>query len=201
MQQIIKNILIVILLSIIIISIIFYWWQWPGLLLAMKSKRIVPFGSCNFGYCVDGAILSPQETLKNSTAVFAGKVIKLEGSRPLMVTLRILDVWKGQIFKDTIAIATGYTEDIGSAEGSYITYPFVNGKKYLIYAYIDRGENLLRANTGYFSSGIIPLSDAKKDLKELGLARRAKLLLIVDFLALLIISVLLIKKRKKEIIN
>ncbi len=107
----------------------------------------------------------PKESLEASSAVFSGKVLKIEdaGEFERAVTLEVKGIWKGVAGK-TVTIRT-------ASNGAICGYSFVKGKSYLVYAReIKRGEGeeaekLLM--TG-LCSRTTPLEAAEEDLKELG---------------------------------
>lgn len=98
--------------------------------------------------------------MRNSGAVFAGKVVSAErdnlagGYSQMSVTFEVSDVWKGNV-KDTVVVTTGMGGgDCGS--------DFVVGEEYLVYAY----------GSGPYSTSSCSrtsvLSAATEDLEELG---------------------------------
>jgi hypothetical protein len=109
---------------------------------------------------------TPQQSLKNSGTVFAGKVIDVvdeakmhpEVSRPLLgfkVTFEVSNVWKGQANRQFVV----RTSDSSASCG----YSFEKGKEYLVYA-SNQGSQL---ETG-LCSGTKPLANARPDLAVLG---------------------------------
>jgi hypothetical protein len=109
---------------------------------------------------------TPQQSLKNSGTVFAGRVIDVvdegemrpEVSRPLLgfkVTFEVSTVWKGQPNRQFVV----RTSDSSASCG----YSFEKGKEYLVYA-SNQGSQL---ETG-LCSGTKPLANARPDLAVLG---------------------------------
>lgn len=109
---------------------------------------------------------TPQQSLKNSGTVFAGRVIDVvdegemrpEVSRPLLgfkVTFEVSNVWKGQPNRQFVVRTSGSSASCG--------YSFEKGKEYLVYA-SNQGSQL---ETG-LCSGTKPLANARPDLAVLG---------------------------------
>jgi len=81
--------------------------------------------------------VSPKESLRNSTAVFAGKVIDIDipgwmmisSADPVRITFEVSSVWKGGGYK-TIMVETARSE-------ASCGYSFTKDEEYLVYA---RGE-------------------------------------------------------------
>jgi hypothetical protein len=94
---------------------------------------------------------SPREELQRVDAVFSGEVINLS-FRSAKVVFKVEKLWKGPGAKE---IALEYI-------GSDCTYPFVVGKKYLVYA---SGKEILKTST---CDRTKDLDKASVDLKELG---------------------------------
>jgi hypothetical protein len=94
---------------------------------------------------------SPREELQRKDAVFSGEVISRD-FKTAKVEFKVEKVWKGLGAK---RIALKYI-------GSDCTYPFVVGKKYLVYAF---GKEILETNT---CTRTKELDKAADDLKELG---------------------------------
>ena len=78
---------------------------------------------------------SPDDALKNSDAVFSGKVLSLQETNtgymkssadPVVVTFEVDDVWKGPQTK-TITVST-------AASSASCGYEFQEGEKYIVYA-------------------------------------------------------------------
>lgn len=108
---------------------------------------------------------SPQDYLQGPTAIFAGKVIKIE--KPTGSTSSTADLinvmfetsrwWKGPGTK-TFTIFT-------AREGASCGYPFKEGEKYLVYSSKEKESG--RWETGLCDSNKV-LAEADSDLKELG---------------------------------
>jgi hypothetical protein len=73
-----------------------------------------------------------RDAYRNSAAVFAGKVVGIDKSRPQVnyITIQIIDVWKGMLRPPTITIVTGKTPQD-------CEFPFLPETDYLIYAVPD----------------------------------------------------------------
>ncbi len=107
----------------------------------------------------------PKESLEAASAVFSGKVLKIEdaGEFERAVTLEVKSIWKGVAAK-TVTIRT-------ASDGAICGYSFVKGKSYLVYAREikqgegDEAEKLLTTN---ICSRTTPLEAAEEDLKALG---------------------------------
>ena len=103
------------------------------------------------------------DSLEQASAVFAGKVVKVNPTpsqtnvEPIQVTFEISKVWKGELNKTTIV----RTAANSAMCGNY----FEIGEKYLVYAYSD-GEELMTN----LCSRTARLKDAKQDLNDLGTA-------------------------------
>ncbi|MFE6167366.1 hypothetical protein ACFVP8_05720 [Viridibacillus arvi] len=107
----------------------------------------------------------PKEALKDSSAVFSGKVIdtvdrnknnEIQSSAdPIAILFDVDKSWKGVHQKQVIV----YSERSSASCG----YGFSLNEKYLVYAYKDDGE--LRVNA---CSRTAPLSGAKEDIQALG---------------------------------
>lgn len=109
---------------------------------------------------------TPQQSFKNSRAVFAGKVIDVveqsernqEVSDPLTgvkVIFEVSKVWKGKVEKQQVVLTSGSSASCG--------YYFAKGKEYLVYT--SGQESVMQ--TG-LCSGTKPLSNAQADLAVLG---------------------------------
>jgi hypothetical protein len=109
---------------------------------------------------------TPQQSLKNSGTVFAGRVIDVidaseknpEISRPLLgfeVIFEVSKVWKGKVEKQQVVLTSSSSASCG--------YYFEKGKEYLVYA-STQGTQL---ETG-LCSGTKPLANARPDLAVLG---------------------------------
>ena len=109
--------------------------------------------------------LSPDEEVSKYDAVFSGKVINvsevnlndpiLSSSEPMLVTLDIDKVWKGDK-KETIIVKTALTS-------ASCGFPFVENQEYIVYAAAYNDETL-EVNS---CSRTSLLSDAIEDLQEL----------------------------------
>ena len=109
---------------------------------------------------------SPKIALKKSTAVFVGKVLKVEqyrdyqGVKFLKATCRVDRFWKG-ITANTIVVIT-------PASSSACGFMFAKGQRYLVYANWQASPTGLRTTT---RTRTADLSEAKKDLDSLGVGR------------------------------
>lgn len=110
---------------------------------------------------------SVEENLQNKTAVFTGKVIRLEqpkpdedgsisSAAPVKITLEVAEVWKGEIGKET---------DVYTAmdEASCGYGGFVLDQEFIVFAYGKPD----RLETG-MCEGNKPVSEAEKELTALG---------------------------------
>ncbi len=105
--------------------------------------------------------LSPQEGLSSSHAVFSGEVIDIEKNEStrfggLEVTVRVKDVWKGEVDEEVKVHTAGSSAACG--------YSFAEGTMYLIYATSDEADPFRVS----LCSRTAPLDDAKEDLDFLG---------------------------------
>lgn len=109
---------------------------------------------------------TPQQSLKNSREVFAGKVIDIvdqSGTNPeasgslggFKVIFEVSKVWKGKVDKQQVVLTSGSSASCG--------YNFEKGKEYLVYAN-GQGTQL---QTG-LCSGTTLLTNAQRDLAVLG---------------------------------
>jgi hypothetical protein len=115
---------------------------------------------------------TPQESFKNSSTVFAGKVIDIVEQKPVdeqssrnpddssfaegfKVIFEVSKVWKGQSNRQLVVMTSGNSASCG--------YSFQKGQEYLVYA-SNQGTQL---QTG-LCSGTQPLSSARTDLAVLG---------------------------------
>lgn len=105
-----------------------------------------------------------QEELARKTAVFSGKVIKIEQPKqkqikssadPVSITFEVMTVWKGDLAQRT----TVYTASSSASCG----YGFAEGKEYIVFAY-GTPDNL---ETGICERTKL-LASADKELAELG---------------------------------
>lgn len=133
------------------------------ILLFAASLLVLNANAANACSCVP---TTPQQSLKNSNAVFAGKVINIahESSKnpevsaswgEFKIRFEVSKVWKGKIEKQQVVL----TSDSSAACG----YSFEKGKEYLVYA--SDQESTIR--TG-LCSGTKPLANAQTDLAVLG---------------------------------
>ena len=105
--------------------------------------------------------LSPQEGLSSSHAVFSGEVTAIEKNEStpfggLEVTIRVKEVWKGEMTEEVRVHTAGSSAACG--------YSFAKGTKYLVYATSDDADPLRVS----LCSRTAPLDDAKEDLDFLG---------------------------------
>ena len=109
---------------------------------------------------------TPQQSLKNSREVFAGKVIDIvdqSGTNPeasgslggFKVIFEVSKVWKGKLEKQQVVLTSGSSASCG--------YNFEKGKEYLVYAN-GQGTQL---QTG-LCSGTTLLANAQRDIAVLG---------------------------------
>lgn len=97
------------------------------------------------------------DALKAATAVFAGKVTKIEPQKAfLRITFAVSAGWKGKLDKTVDVL----TQDKGVSTG----FPFEVGKEFLVYA--KQGESLDLYT--HLCTRTKTLGDAAEDLKELG---------------------------------
>ena len=109
---------------------------------------------------------STEAKLDNAAYVFSGEVIDIQTSGSYAnqemqeVTIRIMDNWKPNAFPESVNLKVYATIDTGANCG----YNFVEGKEYLIYAYLD-------SETGKISTsscmGNLELSKAQQEIKDL----------------------------------
>ncbi|MDD3283997.1 MAG: hypothetical protein PHZ07_00145 [Patescibacteria group bacterium] len=107
--------------------------------------------------------LSPEESLKQATSVFVGKVINIdipkkifiESSDPIKITFEVSQIWKGPNYKIIILTTARDQASCG--------YPFEQNEEYIVYAY-DK-ENKLNTN---ICSRTKLLTNAQEDLISLG---------------------------------
>lgn len=109
---------------------------------------------------------TPQQTYKNSKAVFAGQVINIvdlgnrnpqfsDSSGTLKIIFEVSKIWKGKLEKQQVILTSDSSASCG--------YSFEKGKEYLVYA-SNQGNQL---ETG-LCSGTKPLANARPDLAILG---------------------------------
>lgn len=103
----------------------------------------------------------PKEALEKATAVFSGKVLKIEkdGEYELAVTFAVDRQWKGIADKEVV-VRTGTNDGICG-------YKFKKGTSYLIYAHETKREELKYLVTN-ICTRTAAVADAKEDLKALG---------------------------------
>ncbi|MDP3916789.1 MAG: hypothetical protein Q8Q42_00705 [Nanoarchaeota archaeon] len=149
----------------------------------------------------------PQESLEQSTAVFAGRVIDIDApfgliigtGDPVEITFEVSRIWKGADYKNIVLTTARDSVSCG--------YPFEKNKEYLVYA--NGEDNAL--TTGIYSRTNL-FSDAQGDLEELGdgklpinhgsnyASQTSNLVLIIiagGIIILIIIIILLAKKYRK----
>lgn len=126
-------------------------------------------GLCNINTAIVSACScaspfpSPQESLKKSTVVFAGKVtgmdipngIVISTADPVLVTFDVSEIWKGPDYK-TLVVTT-------ARDGVSCGYSFEQGEEYIVYAYGE--EDKLSTN---ICSRTELIANAKEDLQGLG---------------------------------
>lgn len=105
----------------------------------------------------------PQESLKKSTAVFAGKVtnmdipngIVISSADPVIVNFDVSEIWKGPDYR-TLIVTT-------ARDGASCGYSFEQNEEYIVYAYGEEDELITNicTRTNLFAN-------AQEDLKELG---------------------------------
>lgn len=106
---------------------------------------------------------SAKVSLKQSAAVFAGKVISIESNvdsqrvRFNTIKFQVSKSWKGGAAKTIVVTTPGHSEACG--------FHFDRGQSYLVYAYTIKGQKGLL--TG-ICTRTKPLTQAKQDLAELG---------------------------------
>ncbi len=111
--------------------------------------------------CVEPTL--PKESLEQSIAVFAGKVVDVDvpggiivsSGDSVRVTFEVSKIWKGPDYK-TLVLTT-------ARDGATCGYSFKKNNEYIVYAYGE--ENKLE--TGICSRTKL-LSSAQDDLQELG---------------------------------
>ena len=131
------------------------------LLLLIGSLLVVNTTVVNACSCIQPA--PPQESLEQSTSVFAGKVIDIDvpsgivvsSADPVKVTFEVSKIWKGTNYKTLVVTTSRYEESCG--------YLFKQGEEYIVYTY-GEGDKL---NTGICSRTKL-LANAQEDLRELG---------------------------------
>lgn len=109
----------------------------------------------------------PLVALEKSTAVFAGKVVKMKEPKGIIissadsvtVTFEVDSSWKG-VLGDKVSLTT----ELSSASCGF---EFMDGESYLVYAYARGKGDSDELTTGLCSRTVL-LSSAGEDLKELG---------------------------------
>jgi hypothetical protein len=115
-------------------------------------------------FACDCDVPTVKESLEHATAIFTGKVIKVEPVEPVeknhtvRVTIEVDSVWKGEP-RGTIHV---FTPEDGGACG----YGFEPGQTYLVYA--KREADAADTLTTDICTRTRKLSEAGADLKELG---------------------------------
>jgi len=131
------------------------------LLFIVGSLLVVNTTTVNACSCVQPA--PSKESLEQSTAVFAGKVIDIDApsgiivdsADPVRVTFEISKIWKGPDY-ETLVLTT-------ARDGASCGYGFEENEEYIVYAYGE--ENKL--STGICSRTRL-LAKAQEDLQDLG---------------------------------
>lgn len=131
------------------------------LLFIVGSLLIVNTAIVNACSCIQPA--PPQESLGQSTAVFAGKVVDINvpigivvsSADPVKVTFEVSKIWKGHDYR-TLVLTTAKNE-------ASCGYSFKENEEYIVYAYGE--ENKL--STGICSRTKL-LASAQDDLQDLG---------------------------------
>jgi len=131
------------------------------LLFIVGSLLVVNTAIVNACSCVQPA--PPKESLEQSTAVFAGKVIDIDvpsgiivsSADPVKVTFEVSKIWKGPDY-ETLVLTT-------ARDGASCGYGFKENEEYIVYAYGE--ENKL--STGICSRTRL-LANAQEDLQDLG---------------------------------
>jgi hypothetical protein len=119
--------------------------------------------------CSCGRVPTTKESLKHSTAVFSGKVTKIEPFKKyyFKVTFEIARTWKG---------TNGKTETVLTPNsGAGCGYTFKKGKSYLLYSYRPK-EDEIKPIPLYtiICSRTKPLALAAADIKVLGEGKTPK---------------------------
>lgn len=150
---------------------------------------------------------SPKESIGQSTAVFAGKVVDIDvpsgivtsSGDSVKVTFEVSEIWKGSDYK-TLVITT-------ARDSATCGYDFKKNEEYIVYAYGE--ENKLSTD---ICSRTKLLTNAQEDLQELGdgnlpsdsgsnytpqTSNFISILIISSIIVLIIIVVLHFRKYKK----
>ena len=130
---------------------------------------LVLFSASMAQACTCGRVPTTKESLKHSTAVFSGKVTKIEPFKKyyFKVTFEIDRTWKG---------TKGKTETVLTPNsGAGCGYTFEKGKSYLLYSYRPK-EDEIKPPPLYtiICSRTKPLALAAADIKELGEGKKSK---------------------------
>jgi len=131
------------------------------LLFILGSLLVVNTAIVNACSCAQPA--PPQESLKQSTAVFAGKVIDINvpsgiagsSADPVKVIFEVSKIWKGPDY-ETLVLTT-------ARSGVSCGYSFKENEEYIVYAYGEEDK----LSTGICSRTTL-LANAQNDLKDLG---------------------------------
>jgi hypothetical protein len=124
-------------------------------LLALALLALLPdcASACTCAWSSAAPQERAQRALKESTAVFAGEVVKISKGEPLTVSFQVSEVWKGPE-QENLEVST-------SSQESACGYPFSEGRKYLVYA---EGNRMLVHICGETTA----LSKASAHLEVLG---------------------------------
>ena len=118
--------------------------------------------------CTCDVIPLPRVALKESEAVFVGKVTDIDSLKTkennttdfdVQVKLEVSRIWKG-VEKAEVTIITKWSE-------AGCGFQFKQGQTYLVYAYLGEGGKL---RTGYCTR-TAHIKDARRDLRVLGSGR------------------------------
>lgn len=131
------------------------------LLLIFVSLLVLNISLVNACSCIQPA--PPLESLEQSSAVFAGKVVDITVPRrinirsddPIKVTFEVSQIWKGPDYK-TIILTT-------ARDGVSCGYSFKENEEYIVYTYGEEDE----LSTSICSRTKL-LSNAQEDLQDLG---------------------------------
>lgn len=130
-------------------------------LFIVGSLLVVSTAIVNACSCIQPA--PPQESLEQSTAVFAGRVIDIDATTgivvssadPVKVIFEVSKIWKGPDYK-TLILTT-------ARDGASCGYSFKENEEYIVYAYGEEDK----LSTGICSRTNL-LTSAQEDLQELG---------------------------------
>lgn len=175
-------------------------------LFIVGSLLVVNTAIVNACSCIQPA--PPQESLEQSTAVFAGKVVDIDvpsgivirSTDPVKVTFEVSKIWKGPDYK-TLVLTT-------ARGGASCGYPFKQNEEYIVYTYGEEDK----LSTGICSRTRL-LASAQEDLQELGegnlstnsgsnyIPQTSNLIPIISIvgiaIVLIVIVALLVRKYKK----